>query len=110
MKPVKGRLLLLALFVFLAVILFLPSYSSLYQTLPAWMKRVLPDKGIALGLDLQGGIHLVLQARRSGDWHRLGSLRRIRLSIEQGSFSNFRRDFYSQRLAATQGSEAMPVA
>ncbi len=61
MKPVKGRLLLLALFVFLAVILFLPTYSSLYQTLPAWMKRVLPDKGIALGLDLQGGIHLVLQ-------------------------------------------------
>ncbi|MEE8494231.1 MAG: tRNA guanosine(34) transglycosylase Tgt [Nitrospirales bacterium] len=37
-------------------------------------------------------------------------MRRIRLSIEQGSFSNFRRDFYSQRLAATQGSEAMPVA
>ena len=61
MKKVKGRLALLALFVLFSLLFFLPSYSSLYGALPQWMKRVLPDKGIALGLDLQGGIHLVLE-------------------------------------------------
>ncbi len=61
MKRVKGRLVLLGLFVILSVIFCLPSFKTLYESLPTWMKQVLPDKGIALGLDLQGGIHMVLE-------------------------------------------------
>ncbi|MCP9450289.1 MAG: protein translocase subunit SecD [Nitrospira sp.] len=61
MKKVSGRLGLLALVIVTSVICSLPSYRPLYQTLPGWMKTVLPDKGIALGLDLQGGIHLVME-------------------------------------------------
>ena len=61
MKKVWGRLGLLALVMAASVVCFLPSYQPVYQTLPAWMKTVLPDKGIALGLDLQGGIHMVME-------------------------------------------------
>ena len=61
MKKVGGRLLLLALVVVLSVIFFIPSYQPLYQGLPAWVKQVMPNKGITLGLDLQGGIHLVME-------------------------------------------------
>lgn len=61
MKKVGGRLILLALVVVLSVIFFIPSYQPLYQALPAWLKVVMPNKGITLGLDLQGGIHLVME-------------------------------------------------
>ncbi|MGH7217044.1 MAG: protein translocase subunit SecD [Nitrospiraceae bacterium] len=61
MKKVGGRLTLLALMVVMSVIFFLPSYPPLYQALPDWLKRVMPNKGITLGLDLQGGIHLVME-------------------------------------------------
>ena len=44
-----------------AIIFFLPSYQPLYKELPRWLRAILPDKGITLGLDLQGGIHLVLE-------------------------------------------------
>jgi preprotein translocase subunit SecD len=52
---------LLALVMTASVICFIPSYQPLYQSLPAWMKAVLPSKGISLGLDLQGGIHMVME-------------------------------------------------
>ncbi len=61
MKKVGGRLLLLATVVVLSVIFFVPSYQPFYQGLPDWMKNVMPSKGITLGLDLQGGIHLVME-------------------------------------------------
>lgn len=61
MKKVGGRLIVLALVVVLSVIFFIPSYQSLYQALPGWLKTVMPNKGITLGLDLQGGIHLVME-------------------------------------------------
>jgi len=61
MKKVGGRLTLLALVVVLSVIFFIPSYQPFYQALPGWLKNVLPNKGITLGLDLQGGIHLVME-------------------------------------------------
>jgi len=52
---------LLTLVVVMSVIFFLPSYPPLYQALPDLLKRVMPNKGITLGLDLQGGIHLVME-------------------------------------------------
>ncbi|MBM4123995.1 MAG: protein translocase subunit SecD [Nitrospira sp.] len=61
MKKVGGRFALLGAVLMLSVAFFLPSYPQLYQTLPEWLKKVLPTKGITLGLDLQGGIHLVLE-------------------------------------------------
>lgn len=61
MKKVGGRLTLLVLVVVVSVIFFIPSYQPLYQALPAWLKTVMPNKGITLGLDLQGGIHLVME-------------------------------------------------
>jgi preprotein translocase subunit SecD len=61
MKKVRARLLLLLLVLLISSVCFLPSYPDLYQALPTWMKSVVPNKGIALGLDLQGGIHMVME-------------------------------------------------
>ncbi len=61
MKKVGGRLLLLASVVVLSVIFFIPTYQPFYQGLPDWLKKVMPSKGITLGLGLQGGIHLVME-------------------------------------------------
>ena len=54
-------MLALAAVVVGSIVFFLPSYQPLYKELPKWLRSVLPDKGITLGLDLQGGIHLVLE-------------------------------------------------
>lgn len=61
MRKVGGRLGLLMVMVLVSVICFLPSYPALYGSVPEWLKKFLPSKGITLGLDLQGGIHLVLE-------------------------------------------------
>jgi preprotein translocase subunit SecD len=61
MKKVRARSLLLLLVLLVSIVCFLPSYPSLYQALPTWMQSIVPNKGIALGLDLQGGIHMVLE-------------------------------------------------
>jgi len=61
MKKVGGRFTLLALLVVTSAVLFLPSYPAVFQSLPPWLKKLFPNKGISLGLDLQGGIHLVLE-------------------------------------------------
>ncbi len=61
MKKVSGRLWLLTLVILVSVVAILPSYQPVYQALPGWLKAVLPNKGITLGLDLQGGIHMVLE-------------------------------------------------
>ncbi|MBM4126196.1 MAG: protein translocase subunit SecD [Nitrospira sp.] len=65
MKKVRGRLWLLALVVVASVVCFLPSYQPAYQALPSWAKAVLPNKGITLGLDLQGGIHMVMEVEEA---------------------------------------------
>ncbi|HEY7531674.1 MAG TPA: protein translocase subunit SecD [Nitrospiraceae bacterium] len=61
MKKVGGRLALLGLVIVASVIFLVPSYTPMYQALPDWARKILPDKGITLGLDLQGGIHLVME-------------------------------------------------
>lgn len=53
--------MLLSLVIVVALVFFVPTYRPLYQALPDWARKVLPDKGITLGLDLQGGIHLVME-------------------------------------------------
>ncbi len=61
MKKVSGRLWFLVMVILASVVCFIPSYQPIYETMPTWAKTILPDKGIALGLDLQGGIHMVLE-------------------------------------------------
>ena len=57
-KSIMWRLFLIGFFFLLAVVLFLPS-TPFSKALPSWYKDNFPK--IALGLDLQGGMHLVLQ-------------------------------------------------
>jgi preprotein translocase subunit SecD len=44
-----------------SLVFFVPTYRPLYQAVPDWARKLFPDKGITLGLDLQGGIHLVME-------------------------------------------------
>ena len=54
------RALIVAAATFAALVyLCLPSS----EPLPSWWKSVLPDQPIRLGLDLQGGMHLVLEVQ-----------------------------------------------
>jgi preprotein translocase subunit SecD len=61
MKKIRTRLGLLITITIVSLILSIPSFPSIYQTLPEWTKNILSDRGLSLGLDLQGGIHLVLE-------------------------------------------------
>ena len=61
MKKLRGRFLLLLVVTVVSCILALPSFPGLYQALPDGLKSVLSHRGLSLGLDLQGGIHLVLE-------------------------------------------------
>lgn len=51
----------IGLVVFLLVFAGLALTPSLYHDLPDWWKKYLAPAGLKLGLDLQGGMHLVLQ-------------------------------------------------
>jgi SecD/SecF fusion protein len=57
-KNVRNRLLLLGILVLAAIVCFLPSVTG---GLPGWWGKVLPGEGMRLGLDLQGGMNLILK-------------------------------------------------
>lgn len=59
-KKVLWRLVLICFTVVLAIIFFLPN-TLFFQYMPEWWKKSMPHKGIVLGLDLQGGLHLVFE-------------------------------------------------
>jgi preprotein translocase subunit SecD len=59
-KKILWRLILIGVTVILAVIFFLPNTPA-FQYMPEWWKKDMPSKGIVLGLDLQGGLHLVFE-------------------------------------------------
>ena len=61
MKKVRTRLLLILGLTILSVYLSIPSWPGLYDSLPDGLKWMIPARGISLGLDLQGGIHMVLE-------------------------------------------------
>jgi preprotein translocase subunit SecD len=54
------RVALIVATVILAAVFFLPNTPA-YQQMPDWWKKNMPEKGIVLGLDLQGGLHLVFE-------------------------------------------------
>jgi len=59
-KKILWRLILICVTVILAIIFFLPNTPA-FQHMPDWWKNNMPNKGIVLGLDLQGGLHLVFE-------------------------------------------------
>ncbi|NOX21455.1 MAG: protein translocase subunit SecD [Nitrospirae bacterium] len=60
MKNVRWKVALIVGTVILAFIFFLPN-TPLFKYMPQWWKDNMPNRGIALGLDLQGGVHLVFE-------------------------------------------------
>jgi preprotein translocase subunit SecD len=59
-KNILWRLGLIGITIVLAVIFFLPNTPG-FQYMPEWWIQNMPNKGIVLGLDLQGGLHLVFE-------------------------------------------------
>ncbi|HXX57819.1 MAG TPA: protein translocase subunit SecD [Thermodesulfovibrionales bacterium] len=59
-KRIFWRFVLIGVTVILAIIFFLPNTPA-FRYLPEWWKNTMPNKGITLGLDLQGGVHLVFE-------------------------------------------------
>jgi preprotein translocase subunit SecD len=59
-KRILWRFILISITVILAVVFFLPNTPA-FQYMPEWWKENMPNKGIILGLDLQGGLHLVFE-------------------------------------------------
>ncbi|MBI5097497.1 MAG: protein translocase subunit SecD, partial [Nitrospirae bacterium] len=58
-KALMWRVSLLVAATVFAILFFLPSVPA-FEGFPSWWKRFLPAKPITLGLDLQGGMHIVL--------------------------------------------------
>jgi preprotein translocase subunit SecD len=62
-KGIKTRIALIVITVVISLLFFLPS-TRYYSYFPGWWGSLFPSKGINLGLDLQGGIHLVLEVEQ----------------------------------------------
>src|SRR3990170_2437876 len=45
----------------LLAVIFFPPNTPVFQYMPEWWKTNMPSKGIVLGLDLRGGLHLVYE-------------------------------------------------
>jgi SecD/SecF fusion protein len=58
LKKIRWKFTLIGLLVVFSVLFVIP---SLTKNLPSWWSRVLPSEGFRLGLDLQGGMHLILK-------------------------------------------------
>ncbi|MDP2158450.1 MAG: protein translocase subunit SecD [Nitrospirota bacterium] len=59
-KSIFWRFLFLGIAVVAAVVFSLPN-TPLFKSMPEWWQKNMPNKGIVLGLDLQGGLHLVFE-------------------------------------------------
>lgn len=59
-KNLLWRFLLIGFTVLISLVFFLPN-TPLFKAMPEWWKTNMPNKGIVLGLDLQGGLHLVFE-------------------------------------------------
>ena len=59
-KNILWKLVFIGFSVLIAAVFFLPN-TPLFKAMPEWWKKNMPSKGIVLGLDLQGGLHLVFE-------------------------------------------------
>jgi len=57
-KSLRWKIILLAFLVIFSAVSIAPSLSN---SIPTWWKKYLAPQGLKLGLDLQGGMHLVLK-------------------------------------------------
>ena len=57
-KTLKWKIALLAFLMIFAGVILSP---SMFKSTPDWWKKYLVPDGLRLGLDLQGGMHLVLK-------------------------------------------------
>jgi len=59
-KKIFWRLILIGLTLIIAFVFFLPNTAA-FKYMPEWWQKNMPNKGIVLGLDLRGGLHLVFE-------------------------------------------------
>ena len=59
-KKILWRLILIGLTLIIAFVFFLPNTAA-FKYMPEWWQKNMPNKGIVLGLDLRGGLHLVFE-------------------------------------------------
>ena len=59
-RSLKWRALLV-LVVIVAALVYV--YPSIAPSVPNWWQKVLPAEAISLGLDLKGGMHLILEVQ-----------------------------------------------
>jgi len=59
-KNILWRILFIGFTILVAAVFFLPN-TPLFKYMPEWWQKTMPNKGIILGLDLQGGLHLVFE-------------------------------------------------
>lgn len=59
-KGIYWRVILISLTVLISAVFFLPNLP-IFQGMPDWWKKNMPSKGIVLGLDLRGGLHIVFE-------------------------------------------------
>ena len=57
-KALKWKFILLAFLIIFTGVLLVPSF---YPNTPEWFKKYVYQEGLKLGLDLQGGMHLILK-------------------------------------------------
>ena len=60
MKNLRWKVALIISTVILAIVFFLPNTPA-FKYMPQWWQGNMPNRGIALGLDLQGGIYLLFE-------------------------------------------------
>jgi SecD/SecF fusion protein len=58
LRKIRWKFTLIAVLIVLSILILLPLAS---KNLPSWWGKVLPAEGLRLGLDLQGGMHLILK-------------------------------------------------
>ncbi len=92
MKKLRGRFLLLLVVTVVSCILALPSFPGLYQALPDGLRSILSHRGLSLGLDLQGGIHLVYEVEED---------RAVEIAVDR--FKKSMEDFFAEKTIEVDG-------
>lgn len=78
-KKLGFKFSLIGLTLVLSLVFLLPD-TPLFKKMPKWWQEKMPDRGITLGLDLQGGIHLVFEVE--GDKAVQTTIDRIAASLQ----------------------------
>ncbi|TET95702.1 MAG: protein translocase subunit SecD [Desulfobacteraceae bacterium] len=81
-KKLQWRGLIVLITIVVALIYLTPTIS---KTLPSWWPNILPEEKIHLGLDLKGGMHLVLevQAQKAVESHLERTIEDIKYSLRK---------------------------